>query len=256
MGLMNDIMNKQETSTWCGFPHHLLLPRSANFDPSGEDLGGRSFVLFAFVTETQYGVDIGNDEVEHMLCGHRDIFQPLDGKPFGFPFDKKISFKLEPTQRFVGMTRVKILYRDEHMNQQVIGESLDNIKIVKNSEKLDTNKTEKYEIHTKSNEKESIPISYKKADTENMEINKLTEQNTIDGTESTPVMINEQNTESSDDSESDVVTEKNTNMDASSTNLGKKSEWVHQPETTKTVRKRRLPFLDFKKLFSSYRLRN
>merc|ERR1719309_608677 len=92
------------------------------------------------------------------------------------------------------------------MNQQDIGRALDNAKIVKISEKLDTIKTEKYEIHKKSDEKESIPITYEKPNTEDADINKLTEKSTIDGTESTTMMISMQNTESADDSASDVVT--------------------------------------------------
>ena len=40
--------------------------RSTNYNPEEEDLGGRLFVLMAFVTNTEQNVTAGSDGVEHM----------------------------------------------------------------------------------------------------------------------------------------------------------------------------------------------
>ena len=81
---MNDIRDGKETSTWCGFPHHLLVPRlsieflivndknecqwirSADFDPQKENLGGKNFTLMAFITNAEDDVVVGLDGVEHV----------------------------------------------------------------------------------------------------------------------------------------------------------------------------------------------
>eukprot|EP00091_Calanus_sinicus_P005006 TRINITY_DN15361_c0_g1_i1.p1 TRINITY_DN15361_c0_g1~~TRINITY_DN15361_c0_g1_i1.p1 ORF type:complete len:122 (+),score=19.36 TRINITY_DN15361_c0_g1_i1:54-419(+) len=90
--LMADVQNKRETQTWCGLPHNLLVPRSADFDPKEKNLGGRNFVLFAFVTDVDQDVTTGSDGIEHMICGHKHLNTKLDVKPFGFPFDREYFF--------------------------------------------------------------------------------------------------------------------------------------------------------------------
>ena len=40
--------------------------RSGNYKPEQEGLGGKFFVLMAFVTNTQHDVIAGSDGVEHM----------------------------------------------------------------------------------------------------------------------------------------------------------------------------------------------
>ena len=64
--LMADIKRKEETDTWCGFPHNLLLPTSRPHDPARREGGGQSFVLFAFVTDVEQDVEEGMDGIEHM----------------------------------------------------------------------------------------------------------------------------------------------------------------------------------------------
>ena len=51
---------------WCGFPHHMLVPRSKDYDPNDENLGGQDFVLYAFVTDADDNVRAGSDGIEHM----------------------------------------------------------------------------------------------------------------------------------------------------------------------------------------------
>ena len=78
---MSEINSGRERGTWCGFPHHLLLPRlvsfnlqvlniflsrSKDYDPTDKNLGGQNFVLYAFVTNTDNDVTAGSDGVEHM----------------------------------------------------------------------------------------------------------------------------------------------------------------------------------------------
>ena len=64
--LMEDIKRKEETDTWCGFPHNLLLPRSRAYNSSSPEGGGASFVLFAFATDVEQDVEEGMDGIEHM----------------------------------------------------------------------------------------------------------------------------------------------------------------------------------------------
>ena len=40
--------------------------RSADYDPSKENLGGRNFGLFAFVTDVDDDVIVGSDGIEHV----------------------------------------------------------------------------------------------------------------------------------------------------------------------------------------------
>ena len=58
---IEDIVNKNTTRTWCGFPHNLLIPRSTNFRH-----GGRLFKLFVFVNDVDQDVSEGTDGIEHM----------------------------------------------------------------------------------------------------------------------------------------------------------------------------------------------
>merc|ERR1712142_427 len=118
--------NTWETTTWCGYPHNLLLPRSDTFKPEENDLGARKFVLMAFVTSTDNDVIAGTDGVEHVLCGHRDINTKVDGRPFGFPFDKQLGFKLTKEHKFVTMEGINIVYRPENINQEEVGRRLNN----------------------------------------------------------------------------------------------------------------------------------
>merc|ERR1712142_325718 len=107
---MWEIRRRREIGTWCGFPHHLLLPRSKDYDPNDENLGGQDFVLYAFVTDVDDDVTAGSDNVEHMICGHKDISKKLDGKPFGYPFDKKLDFQLSDSIKSVAANTVKIIF--------------------------------------------------------------------------------------------------------------------------------------------------
>jgi len=110
MAEINGGQDGGETDTWCGFPHHILVPRSKDYDPEDENLGGQDFVLFAFVTNADSNVRAGSDGVEHMICGHKDISTKLDGKHFGFPFDRGLDFTLRNTSNFVAATTVKIIF--------------------------------------------------------------------------------------------------------------------------------------------------
>ena len=71
--------------------------------------GGSQYELIAIVTDVDQNVNEGNDGIEHMynnwmtniwswsscrMCGHKDPYIPLDPKPFGFPFDRKIDFDI------------------------------------------------------------------------------------------------------------------------------------------------------------------
>ena len=49
----------EHIETFCGFPHHLYLPKSRN-DP------GQKFELLAFVNDVSQDVTEGSDGVEHM----------------------------------------------------------------------------------------------------------------------------------------------------------------------------------------------
>ena len=80
---MQDIIDNRETSTWCGFPQNLLvprfhcqiisrntneiLPRSKRFIEGDQVSDAQSFILFAFVNDLEnQDVDEGSDGVEHM----------------------------------------------------------------------------------------------------------------------------------------------------------------------------------------------
>jgi len=128
--LFNDIKEKRERDTWCGFPHHLLLPRSKDYNPTEETLGGEYFVVYAFVTDTardelnytpaeevnagegRRGEGEGGDE--HMICGPKDPRKTkIDGKQIGFPFDRDIDFPLGDHHSFMAATKVKIIHASE-----------------------------------------------------------------------------------------------------------------------------------------------
>ena len=80
---MQDIIDNRETSTWCGFPQNLLvprshcqiisrdtikvLPRSKRFIEGDQVSDAQRFILFAFVNDLEnQDVDEGSDGVEHM----------------------------------------------------------------------------------------------------------------------------------------------------------------------------------------------
>jgi len=101
--------------SWCGFPHHLLVPRSKNYNPAEESLGGQNYVLYAFVTTTDDWVNAGTT-VNHMLCGVKNgANTKIDKKPFGFPFDKGFdgNFQLSNEHKFMASTIVKIIFSPE-----------------------------------------------------------------------------------------------------------------------------------------------
>jgi len=125
--LMRDIKNKKDTGTWCGLPHNLLVPRSKDFNPGKKDLGGRNFVLFAVMTDVGQDIALGSDGIEHLLCGHKEIKTKLDSKPFGFPFDRKLGFKIRKDHKFLAFSIVKILHRTENHKQENLGEKIDRI---------------------------------------------------------------------------------------------------------------------------------
>ena len=61
---MQDIQKRKQTSTWCGFPHNLLVPRST---PLNEDIASaQQFLLIAMVNDVDQAVTEGSDGVEHM----------------------------------------------------------------------------------------------------------------------------------------------------------------------------------------------
>merc|ERR1719153_1708739 len=119
--LMDAIKHSKPTETWCGIPHNLLLPRSTFYKPGEKDLGARRFVLMAFVTNTEDDVTAGSDGIEHLFCGHKNIETKLDGKDFGFPFNRKLQFELSEKNRFVAMQGVQIVYRPEDHRQEDMG---------------------------------------------------------------------------------------------------------------------------------------
>jgi len=123
--LMEDIEGRKPTETWCGYPHNLLLPRSTYYNPEEKDLGAKMFVLMAFVTSTRDDVTAGSDGIEHLLCGHKNTDTKLDGKDFGFPFDRQLQFKMTQNHSFVSMQGVKIVYRPEDNNQEDMGKQID-----------------------------------------------------------------------------------------------------------------------------------
>ena len=45
---------------------HFVSFRSADYDPSKQNLGGRNFGLFAFVTDVDDEVIVGSDGIEHV----------------------------------------------------------------------------------------------------------------------------------------------------------------------------------------------
>ena len=83
---MQDIIDNRETSTWCGFPQNLLvprfhcqiisrntidvlifLPRSKRFIEGDQVSDAQRFILFAVVNDLEnQDVDEGSDGVEHM----------------------------------------------------------------------------------------------------------------------------------------------------------------------------------------------
>ena len=63
---MQDIQSRKKTSTWCGFPHNLLVPRSNPLDPDVGLASAQQFLLLAVVTDVDQDVTEGSDGVEHM----------------------------------------------------------------------------------------------------------------------------------------------------------------------------------------------
>ena len=72
------------------------------------------------------------------MCGHKDLKTKMDGKPFGFPFDRKISFSLKENQKyedqirflfsfflfsFITMAGIRIIYRHK-LKQSEVGEKI------------------------------------------------------------------------------------------------------------------------------------
>lgn len=157
--LMDDIKNGKQSKTWCGIPHHMLLPRSADFDPAMEDLGGRTFTLIVIATDVEDDVVAGTDGVEHMICGHKDIIRTkLDEKKFGFPFDARLTFNLlGGNHSFVAFSAVKIAYRPESMNKAEMGKVLSE-KFV-NALNQEIPETEKQDFDQIETPKENVQIS-------------------------------------------------------------------------------------------------
>ena len=40
--------------------------RSSSFNPDRHNLGGRNYALFAFITDVEDSIDVGNDGIEHL----------------------------------------------------------------------------------------------------------------------------------------------------------------------------------------------
>ena len=84
------------------------------------EAGGSQYELIAIATDVEQNVNEGNDGIEHMydnritekrnrlswssprICGHKDPYVPLDTKPFGFPFDRKIDFDIHGKDKTLG----------------------------------------------------------------------------------------------------------------------------------------------------------
>merc|ERR1719370_1281185 len=109
---MAEVEKKEEFGPWCGFPHHSLVPRSKDYDPKAKNLGGADFVLYAFVTSVGDDVNAGSlQNRKHMICGPKNLKTAKhDGKPYGFPFDKKMNFRLSDKYKFMAATTVKIIF--------------------------------------------------------------------------------------------------------------------------------------------------
>ena len=92
------ISERKETKTWCGFPHHLLLPKGRDFNKGDQIKDAQSFLLMVLVNDIEQDVTEGSDRIEHMFCGHKDLRTKLDKRSFGFPFNRDISFNLLDTK--------------------------------------------------------------------------------------------------------------------------------------------------------------
>ena len=79
-------VGKRETSTWCGLPINLYLPKSSE--------QGRDFLLMAFVHDVEQDVVEGLDGVKHVMCGHKNIETKMDSRSYGFPFDREFDFNI------------------------------------------------------------------------------------------------------------------------------------------------------------------
>ena len=64
--IMNDIKERRNPKTWCGFPHNLLLPRSREISLGRYLEDAQEFVLMAFVNDVDQDVFEGSDGIEHM----------------------------------------------------------------------------------------------------------------------------------------------------------------------------------------------
>ena len=40
--------------------------RSSSFNPDRHNIGGRNYALFAFITDVEDSIDVGNDGIEHL----------------------------------------------------------------------------------------------------------------------------------------------------------------------------------------------
>merc|ERR1711974_3280 len=123
-GLTLDMMAENVKSnnaylTWCGLPHNLFLPRSLPVKA-----GGSQYELIAIATDVEPNVNEGSDGIEHMMCGHKDPYVPLDAKPFGFPFDRKIDFDIHGKDNTFGSVTssvVQIIFLAGIMPDEMIG---------------------------------------------------------------------------------------------------------------------------------------
>ena len=50
----------------CQWKFTMHYSRSAHYNPQRQNLGGRNYVLFAFITDVDDDVSVGNDGIEHM----------------------------------------------------------------------------------------------------------------------------------------------------------------------------------------------
>jgi len=102
----------KKSETWCGFPHHLLLPRGR---PAR--VGGSRYDLLVMVNDVAQDVNEGDDGVEHVICGHKFKNATLDTLPFGFPFDRDTEYVdiFSPAvraTRSVAYTKIRIKFEE------------------------------------------------------------------------------------------------------------------------------------------------
>ena len=104
-------VGKRETSTWCGLPINLYLPKSSE--------QGRDFLLMAFVHDVEQDVVEGLDGVKHVMCGHKNIETKMDSRSYGFPFDREFDFNIHSSNNrlssFAHQT-IRIVHRPDIMS--------------------------------------------------------------------------------------------------------------------------------------------